>query len=345
MKQSGISRSFISACILVLFASYVVGLGIQKVRFAAAKPKTTVAGETEKPAPKADSGGDEVVAEKGDAEPSEEVTAEPSADTDSEVTARPERREGRRPMMGEGMRDRWQSMSEEERQEAMSRMKERFGGRGGRAGGEGRGGGPFAQLSEEDQANLRAEMEELGARAGEMSDDERRQARDAILEKYGLPTGGGGGGGRSRRGGGSGSTAPPKGRACFVPETGVWIGGKLIQIAKVTSGQTVGRQAGGTLSLEQVQQHEGTFTCRDIVLDSGNTIGVVCSHCFMLESGRWIAAQNLTSGMKLKTISGTVAIKSVTKRAVPYTGKVYNLKVKNSDRYFVGKDVVIVRDY
>jgi hypothetical protein len=81
------------------------------------------------------------------------------------------------------------------------------------------------------------------------------------------------------------------------------------------------------------------------VLESGNTIGVVDAHCFMLDSGRWIAAQNLTSGLRLKTLTGTVGIKSVTKRAVPYTGKVYNLKVKSSDQYMVGKDVVIVRDY
>ena len=103
-------------------------------------------------------------------------------------------------MMGEGMRERFQNMSEEERQEAMARMKERFGGRG-RGGGEGRGGGPFAQLSEEDQASLRAEMEALG----DMPDEERQQARAKIFEKYGItPREGGGGrpgGGGGRRGG------------------------------------------------------------------------------------------------------------------------------------------------
>jgi hypothetical protein len=81
------------------------------------------------------------------------------------------------------------------------------------------------------------------------------------------------------------------------------------------------------------------------VLESGNSIGVVDAHCFMLDSGKWIAAQNLKSGLRLKTQTGTAVIKSVTKRTVPYTGKVYNLKVKNSDQYIVGKDMVIVRDY
>jgi hypothetical protein len=65
----------------------------------------------------------------------------------------------------------------------------------------------------------------------------------------------------------------------------------------------------------------------------------------MLDSGQWIAAQNLTSGLRLKTLTRTVGIKSVTTRAVPYTGKVYNLKVQSSDHYMVGKDAVIVRDY
>jgi hypothetical protein len=40
-----------------------------------------------------------------------------------------------------------------------------------------------------------------------------------------------------------------------------------------------------------------------------------------------------------------VTIKSVTLRSTPYTGKVYNLKVKDSEQYMVGKDKVIVRDW
>ena len=339
MKQSGIPRLFILVCIAVLLASYGVGLGARKIRFAGAKTKAAAAADTDKPADNPESGDEEVAAEEGDAsDSSEEVAAEPSEEPAEEVAARPERREGgRRGMMGEGMRERFQNMSEEERREAMAQMRER-GGRG-----RGEGGGGSQQLSEEDREKLRAEMEELGARADEMSEDEMRQARSEIMEKYGITPGRfGGGGGRS--GGGEGAP-PPKGRACFVPDTPVWVDGKLVQISKVTAGQTIGKQLCGALSLEQVQEHEGTFECRDIVLDSGNTIGVVDAHCFMLESGQWIAAQNLTSGVRLKTPTGTVTIKSVVKRAVPYLGKVYNLKVKNSDRYLVGKDVVIVRDY
>ena len=134
-------------------------------------------------------------------------------------------------------------------------------------------------------------------------------------------------------GGGSASAPPVKGRACFVADTPAMVNGKLVQISKVTAGQTI----------STVEEHEGTYLCRDIVLESGNTISVVDAHCFMLDCGQWVAAQNLTSGHRLKTLTGTVGIKSITTRS--YTGKVYNLKVTNSERYLVGKDGVVVRDW
>jgi prepilin-type N-terminal cleavage/methylation domain-containing protein len=130
-----------------------------------------------------------------------------------------------------------------------------------------------------------------------------------------------------------GTTPPPKGRTCFVADTPTMVNGKLVQISQVTAG----------LAISEVQEHEGTFLCRDIYLDSGNTIGVVDSHCFMTDSGQWVAAQNLTAGLRLKTLTGTVGIKSISTRS--YTGKVYNLKIQGSDQYMVGKDSVIVRDF
>jgi hypothetical protein len=149
---------------------------------------------------------------------------------------------------------------------------------------------------------------------------------------------------------GGGDPPGPKGRACFTAGTLVWVDGALVRISEVAPGQMVNKLLGATSTecleqVVQVQQHEGMFECRDIVLESGNRIGVVGAHCFMLDSGQWIAAQSLTSSLRLKTLTGTVGIKSITKRAVPYTGKVYNLKVKSSDQYMVGKDAVIVRDY
>jgi len=338
MKQSGITTLFILVCIAVLVAAYGAGLGVKKIRFARAKSAVTASPETTGQADQsghvktaAEEGGPDGQSEK--TQEDKEVAEEPKAESDEDVTAGPDRPEGRREMMAP-MRERFQNMSEQERQEAMARMRERFGGRG-------RRGGALSQLSEEDREKLRAEMEDLAARAGEMTDDQRRQARNEILEKYGIDPEAGRGG-RRRSGGGA---APVKGRACFIPHTPVWVDGRLLQIAKVTAGRTIGMNSSGTLSVAQLQEHEGTFECRDVVLESGETFGVVGAHCFMLESGKWVAAQNLTAGLRLKTLTGTIAIKKVTKRAMPYTGKVYNLKVKNSDRYFVGKDAVIVRDY
>jgi hypothetical protein len=146
------------------------------------------------------------------------------------------------------------------------------------------------------------------------------------------------------------SLLPPKGRACFLAKTPVWLDGKILPISEVVVGQAVRRSLCTTPGpqpdrIEKVQEHTGTFECRDIVLQSGNHIGVVGDHRFMLATGEWIAAQDLKSGFSLRTLQGTVRIKSVTVRAAPYTGKVYNLKIKNSNKYIVGRDAMIVRDY
>ena len=203
MKQSGKSNLFALVCIAVLLGAYGVGLGVKKVRFAGIGEQAWATAGPEKSADKLESDDEKVAAEKGDS--SEEVAAEPSEEPVEEVAARPERPEGRRRggMMGEGMRERFQNMSEEERQEAMAQMRERFGGRS-RGGGEGRGGGAFSQMSEEDRENFRADMEKLGASAEEMSEEERRQARTEIFEKYGITPREGGGGrpGGGRRPGG-----------------------------------------------------------------------------------------------------------------------------------------------
>jgi prepilin-type N-terminal cleavage/methylation domain-containing protein len=134
-------------------------------------------------------------------------------------------------------------------------------------------------------------------------------------------------------GGGTGGGTTPKGRTCFVADTPAMVNGKLVQISQVTAG----------FSISEVQEHEGTFLCRNIHLESGKTIGVIDRHCFMTDAGQWVNAPNLTAGMRLKTLTGTVGIKSITTRT--YTGKVYNLKIAGSDQYMVGEDSVIVRDF
>ncbi|MEK7996408.1 MAG: hypothetical protein AAB403_21620 [Planctomycetota bacterium] len=346
MKRSGTTTVFVLVWAIMLVGAYGLGVCVREYRFrrAGVEPQTVAAVQ----------------------EPSTQVAPErvAKAPMSAPVAGTPEAgpSPGEGPGFGgdrmTGMRQRFENMSEEERQQAMSRMRDRFGSR--------RQGEGMPQLSDEDREKMRAEIEDLRARWESMSEEERQQAQDQMREKYGFaprgfgsggPGGGGFGGDRSsgsseggrssseESSGGQEGTPPPKGRTCFVADTHVWVGGKLVQISKVAAGQTVGNQFYGSSSIERVQEHEGTFECRDIALESGDTIGVVDAHCFMLDSGQWIAAENLKSGLRLKTQTGSVSIKNVTKRAVPYTGKVYNLKVKNSDQYMVGKDAIIVRDY
>jgi intein/homing endonuclease len=94
-----------------------------------------------------------------------------------------------------------------------------------------------------------------------------------------------------------------------------------------------------------LQGHEGTFECYDVLLDSGNRIAVAENHFFLTESEYWVALQNLKVGMRLQTPKGSIGIAGVAKRMLPYVGKVYNLRVEGSNRYLVGKDAVIARDY
>jgi prepilin-type N-terminal cleavage/methylation domain-containing protein len=138
----------------------------------------------------------------------------------------------------------------------------------------------------------------------------------------------------------------PRGQ-CFPADTPVWVDGALVQISKVTAGQTVGKTGCVTMArrIEKLKEYQGVFECRDITLENGNRISVVDEHHFMLDSGKWIAAPNLKSGMKLKSMKGSVSIKSVVTRATPFVGKVYNLKISKSDRYMIGKDGVVVRDW
>ncbi|MHC4244897.1 MAG: prepilin-type N-terminal cleavage/methylation domain-containing protein [Planctomycetota bacterium] len=145
---------------------------------------------------------------------------------------------------------------------------------------------------------------------------------------------------------GEGGTVAPKGRGCFLADTPVWVDGATVKISEAVAGQSIGKaNCLASASLEKLEEHQGSFECRDITLENGNKISVVEAHCFKLDSGKWINAQNLENGMKLQSLNGTVKIKSVVKRAMPFVGNVYNLKISNSDQYNVGKDGVVVRDF
>ena len=151
---------------------------------------------------------------------------------------------------------------------------------------------------------------------------------------------------------GSSSSPPPKMRACFPADTPVWVNDRHLEISQVCAGQKAGRLdclvgTSGMHEIEQVQEHEGTYDCYDVVLAAGEVITVADEHYFLVDAGceRWVSLHDLKPGSILKSLSGPVRVTAVIKRPVPLTSKVYNLKIKNSDRYFVGTNGIIVRDY
>ncbi len=161
-------------------------------------------------------------------------------------------------------------------------------------------------------------------------------------------------------GGGSSTGPPPKPpRGCFPADTLVWVDGALVQISKVIQGQKVFKplavrvesplqKAVCSHEIESIMEHDKTeesWHQYDIVLENGNCISVAEVHFFLLDSGRWASVQDLTSSSKLVSLEGPVAVDRVVKRALPRIGKVYNLKVRNSERYLVGKDGIVARDW
>jgi hypothetical protein len=137
---------------------------------------------------------------------------------------------------------------------------------------------------------------------------------------------------------------------CFPGDTLVCVDGGFVQISTVSPNQSVGSLYNITpipfsKEIEKVEEHEGIFNCYDLILESGECISVADNHYFLLDSDLWVSVHELTRGSRLQSFNGPIAIESVVKRATPLVGKVYNLKIKDSDRYFVGKDGVIVRDY
>jgi len=132
--------------------------------------------------------------------------------------------------------------------------------------------------------------------------------------------------------------------ACFIGQVPVWLDGKTVDISKANAGQNAAI-AGPRHKVITLQEHNGSYDLYDIELDSGCTITVADEHYFMTDSGQWLSSKKLEAGMNLKTAAGTIKIKSIYKQSQPFTGKVYNLDIRGTDRYMVGQDAVIVRDY
>jgi prepilin-type N-terminal cleavage/methylation domain-containing protein len=136
----------------------------------------------------------------------------------------------------------------------------------------------------------------------------------------------------------------PKTTRCFPADTPVWVDGRLVPILKVAAGQKIGN-LDSTAAIEWIQEHGvGAYDCYDILLESGNTITVVHSHYFMTASGEWVSVENLRSGCQLQSMNGPISVISVVRRAAPFVGNAYNLKVEGANLYFVGEDGVAAVD-
>jgi hypothetical protein len=172
MKQSGKTIIFVLVCIVVLVAAFTIGLCIREIRFNGAKNESVTAAKPEKSA-------GELERKQAQAR---QMPGIGGMDRGSDLS--PEERTALVEQRS-GMRERFENMTEEEREKFRTQMRERFSGRR-------RDTGP--QLSEEDRAKMREEVDALRAKWDEMSEAEREQARNQISEKYGVTPRGLGGG-------------------------------------------------------------------------------------------------------------------------------------------------------
>jgi hypothetical protein len=146
MKRSGTTLIFVIVWTAMLFASFVIGICIREVRFQYSKVESQadtepdVSSEVQRP-----DATDQLVSELAQRRP---MPASGSGGPQRRPS--PEDRTGfggdRMARMGE----RFEGMSEEERQEAIAQMRERFGGRRREGGMRGR----FENMSEEERARM-----------------------------------------------------------------------------------------------------------------------------------------------------------------------------------------------
>jgi hypothetical protein len=164
MKQSGTTIVFVIVCIGVLLVAFAIGLCIREIRFSGAENKTAAAAKPEKSASEL----------KDRREQARQMPGIEGMDRGRNLSP-----EERLALVEEraGMRERFENMTDEEKEAFRSQVRERFAGRR-------RDMGP--QLSEEDRAKMREEIDALRARWDQMSEAEREEARNQISEKYGF---------------------------------------------------------------------------------------------------------------------------------------------------------------
>lgn len=181
MKKSGTTIIFVLVCVGVLVAAFAIGICIRKIRLGA---------ENESIATVPEKSPIELARER---EQARRMPGIEGTGRDSELS--PEQR-AELVEQRAGMRERFENMTDEEREAFRAQMRERFGGRRPDM-------GPQLQLSDEERAKMREEIDELRAKWEGMSEEEREEARDQISEKYGFtPRGLGGGRGFGDREGG-----------------------------------------------------------------------------------------------------------------------------------------------
>jgi hypothetical protein len=183
MKRSGTTVIFVLVCIGVLVAAFAIGICIRKIRLGNESITTT----TPEKSPS------QLAREREEARrmPGAEGTSRNSELSPEQRTALVEERAG--------MRQRFENMTDEEREAFRAQMRERFSSRR----------TPQLQLSDEERAKMREEIATLRENWDQMSEEEREKARNQISEKYGFsPRGLGGDRGFGDRG--------PGGRRSFM---------------------------------------------------------------------------------------------------------------------------------
>lgn len=165
MKKANTITSVVIA-VVVLLASLGIGLCIREIRFQRAGVETR----------------SENIQKPGDVNESKQERAQRSpvpgpGGRDRQSALSPEERTK---LVEEraGMKQQFENMSEEEREQFRAQKRERFSGR--------RQEGGFQNLSEEDRTKLREEMEKLRERWEEMSEEERQEAMAQMREKFGF---------------------------------------------------------------------------------------------------------------------------------------------------------------
>ncbi|MBN2594741.1 MAG: hypothetical protein JXA81_14630 [Sedimentisphaerales bacterium] len=171
MKKSGTTIIFVLVCIGVLVAAFAIGLCIRKIRLGNESVTTTAPEKSPR----------ELAREREQARrmPGNEGTGRDSELSPEQRAALVEQRAG--------MRERFENMTDEEREAFRAQMRERFSGRR-------RDMGPQLQLSDEERAKMREEIDALREKWDQMSEAEREEARNQISEKYGFTPRGLGGG-------------------------------------------------------------------------------------------------------------------------------------------------------